>query len=48
MTKAHLIIFEGLTNQDFKAKRMEYVASKFDEYSKRNINTNNSSVLSIM
>ncbi len=45
MTKAHLIIFEGLTNQDFTSKTYEYVASKFDEYINgfSDVNTNNSS-----
>ena len=32
MAKAHLIIFEGLTEQDFNQKTYEYVVQKFDEY----------------
>lgn len=32
MTKAHLIILEGLTGQDFNSKTYEYVVQKFDDY----------------
>ena len=50
MTKAHLIIFEGLTEQDFTQKTYEYVASKFDEYINgfSDVNTNNSSTQKFM